>query len=158
VASDDNSGGVPYSSALTFTAVSNTTYQIAVDGWYNAVGLVALNLRPAPSNDNFADRVSILGSSVTTNGYNLGATSEPGEPNAGGLSSGKSVWWSWTTTTNWSVSLDASGSSFDTVVAVYTGTSVSNLSLVKANYGYYEGSVRFPAVAGGAYQIAVSAS
>jgi len=48
------------------------------------------DVRAAPVNDNFADRVLLVGTNVHTVGSNWGATTERGE------SRGHSVWWTWT--------------------------------------------------------------
>ena len=89
---------------------------------------------------------------------NTEATKEPGEPNHVGNVGGKSVWWSWTAPANGSVALDTVGSSFDTLLAVYTGSSVSNLTSVAAdNDSGTNGAslLTFSAVAGTEYNIAV---
>lgn len=46
---------------------------------------------------------------------------------------GKSVWWKWTATAAGQVALDTHGSGFDTLLAVYAGTSVNNLTPIAAN-------------------------
>jgi hypothetical protein len=66
-------------------------------------------------------------------GYNGLATKETGEPDHAANSGGKSVWWTWTAPANARVTLDTIGSSFDTLLAVYTGNPVSNLALVATN-------------------------
>ena len=93
---------------------------------------------------------------------NLGATSEPGEPNHAGVSGGKSIWWSWSTAIPGGVTMTTIGSDFDSVLAVYTGDSVSNLTAVASNDddpylppGTRTSRVIFNASAGIAYQIAV---
>ncbi|NEO82550.1 hypothetical protein, partial [Moorena sp. SIO4G3] len=59
------------------------------------------------SNDNFADRVLLNGTSVSTTGTNLVFTGEPGEPNHAGISSQlNSAWWSWTAAADGIVTID----------------------------------------------------
>ena len=53
-----------------------------------------LEFYPRPPNDNFTNRVHLAGTLVTTNGNNLTATREPGEPRHNQLSFGRSVWYS----------------------------------------------------------------
>jgi cytochrome c peroxidase len=89
----------------------------------------------SPTNDNFADRFVISGAgSITATGSNVGATSEPGEPfdlvNTG--SGTPSVWWTWRATCSFTVSspgsfISTSGSSFDTILGVFTGSSLASL-------------------------------
>src|SRR5436853_2666948 len=61
------------------------------------------------------------------------ATKEPGEPNHAGNPGGKSLWYCWTALTNTPMTIDTVGSTFDTLLAVYTGDSMTNLSLVVSN-------------------------
>ena len=49
----------------------------------------------AVTNDNFADATVVTGAVVHASGSNVGATTEPGEPNRLGEAS-HSVWWRWT--------------------------------------------------------------
>lgn len=123
--------------------------------------------QPAPSNDNFANAEVFNGSSETTNvtyGFNGGATRENGEPNRAGSYYGGSVWWRWTATTTRSISISTEGSSFDTLLAVYTGSSITNLATVTYNddtivhvdpANVYSSRVLFRAIAGETYYIAV---
>jgi len=66
-------------------------------------------------NDNFANRILLSGSNVTTTNQNLGATLEPGEPLHHGYYGGKSVWWRWTSPGTGFVTIDTIGSLFDTI-------------------------------------------
>jgi uncharacterized repeat protein (TIGR03803 family) len=117
---------------------------------------------PPPPNDNFSSRIAISGSSAFVIGNNFTATTEAGEPDQNGQVAGKSVWWTWTAPTSGDVSVDTSGSSFDTALGVYTGNSVSALTEVAFDAEYFTfgtpysaGHVIFPALAGTNYQIAV---
>ena len=87
----------------------------------------------APGNDNFVNARLIEGSAGTVTGSNAGATKEPGEPNHAGNGGGSSVWYTWTAPSSGAWRLDTAGSSFDTLLAVYTGTGVAALSLVASN-------------------------
>lgn len=113
-----------------------------------------------PPNDNFANSVSIAGSTGATTGTNVEATTETGEPDHVGLTFGfgKSVWWSWVAPANEDISIDTLGSDYDTLLAVYTGTSVSGLTLVVDNDDAgisLQSKVIFTAQAGTTYHIAV---
>ncbi|MGA2248755.1 MAG: immunoglobulin domain-containing protein, partial [Verrucomicrobiota bacterium] len=135
-------------------------YRVVVS---NAQGMATssnavLSIIVAPPNDMFANRISISGMTNTVLGSNILATKEPGEPNHDGLPGGASVWWTWTAPVNGSVTIDTFGSSFDTVLAVYTGTVVSNLTWIASDDDYgglLTSLVDFNAIAGTAYQIAV---
>ena len=58
------------------------------------------------------------------------ATKETGEPDHAGNPGGKSLWYCWTATTNTPVTFDTLSSTFDTLLAVYTGNNVSSLTVV----------------------------
>src|SRR5207253_1859938 len=109
-------------------------------------------------NDNFADRTVISDSSVTVSGTNVSATKEAGEPNHADNTGGTSVWWTWTAPASGSITISTAGSNFDTTLGVYTGASVSDLTVVASNddaAGVQTSLVTFDAVAGVTYQIAV---
>jgi subtilisin family serine protease len=159
VAANDNQGFFPFS-AVSFTATAGAAYQIAVDGFSGASGSVQLNLKMSvpPPNDAFASRIPLSGSSVTTTGSNDNATKESGEPLHAGNAGGKSVWWTWTTTSSGPVRIATTGSAFDTTLGIYTGTSVNALTLIAGDDdsgGWPASAVTFTAIAGTAYQIAV---
>lgn len=110
------------------------------------------------SNDLFADRKRVSGASVVACWANTFATAEPGEPAHAGQPARNSLWWSWTAPANGTVTVSTYGSSFDTRLAIYTGSAVSALSSVAANDDDGElttSRVCFGAVAGTEYQIAV---
>ena len=93
----------------------------------------------APSNDDFENRevlISTAGSLTGTNliaGANASATKRPGEPDIEGNSGGRSVWFTWSAPQNVIVTLKTQGSDFDTLLGVFTGSSLANLSLVASS-------------------------
>ena len=125
-------------------------------------GYRAVATTTGPVNDNFADRTQLTGTSVTATGASKGATKEAGEPNHGGNAGGKSVWWTWTATASGTLTIDTAGSNFDTLLGVYTGSSVSGLTLVPGGSnddnpagGTTTSKVTIQVTAGTTYQIAV---
>ena len=150
-------------STAYFNATAGTTYQIVVDGVDGSSGTFQLSLviggsDPVPPNDNFANRITLSGSSITTTNQNLGATLEPGEPLHHGYYGGKSVWWKWTSPGSGFVTIDTIGSLFDTILAVYTGSALTNLVEVASDDesgGNYTSLVTFPTKNNITYQIAV---
>ena len=112
-----------------------------------------------PANDNFSSRVAIVGAVKTVTGSNVSATKQTGEPNHAGLAGGASVWWTWTAPSNGTYTVSTRGSSFDTLLGVYTGSSVGSLVAVASDDdGLNTGTaslVSFLATSGTAYQIAV---
>jgi hypothetical protein len=112
-----------------------------------------------PPNDYFTNRTVLTGTSLTVQGNNTFATTEPGEPKIEGNSPFHSLWWSWTAPNNGTLSLSTYASSFPNLLAVYTGSSVNNLTQVAAAVSAGESGnaaqVTFLANAGTQYQTAV---
>jgi|GEM_PF-840745 len=112
-----------------------------------------------PPNDAFANRIGLSGVAASATGTNENATAETGEPDHSGTAAAvRSVWWTWTAPANGPVTLDTIGSSFDTLLAVYTGAAVDALTLRASDDdsgGNRTSRVTFDAVAGTAYQMAV---
>ena len=130
VASNDDSPGIGTGSSVSFATTPGTVYRVAVDGFGGKVGGFFLSWRSAPPNDNFADRIALAGASGTRTGdSSFGATLEPGE-DFHGLAS---AWYSWTPPADGTYKLSTIGSSFDTVLSVFTGTSIESLELVRTN-------------------------
>ena len=94
----------------------------------------------------------------TVIGVNSNATKEFSEPNHGGNAGGKSIWWMWTAPFSGRATLSTTGSNFDTLLAVYTGSAVNGLTTINSsdNDGTNVTSrVTFNCVAGTAYAVAV---
>jgi uncharacterized repeat protein (TIGR01451 family) len=121
--------------------------------------LISLNgLLTLPASDNFANRLPMLNLLNLVSYSNVGATSEPGEPLHAGVPGGHSVWFTYTPLLSGVVTFSTAGSSFDTLLAVYTGNNLTNLTTVASDDdsgGYYTSLVTFNAVAGTQYSIAV---
>ena len=117
----------------------------------------------APANDNFASRIALSGAVVTTSGSTVEATTEAGEPfhyTSGQTNGGHSVWWSWTAPVSGQSTITTAGSSYDTILAIYTGAAVNALTLITNNdddsvLGTATSRTVFNATAGTTYQIAV---
>ncbi len=111
------------------------------------------------SNDDFENRIPLGGGNASVTGHTIGKTMQPGEPLHAGIAGGKSAWWSWTPTANATATISTSGSGVDTLLGVYTGTSVGALSIIAAHDNVSGGdltsTVTFAATAGTEYQIAV---
>jgi TolB protein len=139
VASNDDAGADYLTSTVGFAATAGTTYQIRVDGFRGDTGTIDLHLRETqgagPANDSFANAIPLDGRTATRTGdTNVGASLETGEPaTVDGAPTGRSIWYRWTAPASGSLSLDTGGSSFDTLLAVYTGNTVSDLTEVAVN-------------------------
>ncbi len=170
---DDGCGETGAGSLVTFVADAGVTYRIAVDGWSPpspspARGHIVLRIAPGdggPPNDDFADAEPLAGSlPIPAAGTTARATKEPGEPDHAGDPGGHSVWYRWTAQASGPITVDACGSGFDTVLAVYTGSALDALNLLegrnRGNFDLRYGGciVSFRALAGETYRIAIDAS
>ena len=112
----------------------------------------------AATNDAFANAQVITGNSGTVTATNTSATKQTGEPNHAGNAGGASIWYAWTPTVGGSVTIDTAGSSFDTIMGVYTGTAVNALTTVASNDdapSLVTSRVTFTVAAGTTYRIAI---
>ena len=116
-------------------------------------------VQPAPANDAFSASQALGGASGTTSGTTVGATKETGEPSHAGNAGGGSIWYRFTAASSGPVTINTTGSGFDTLLGVYTGAAVSGLTAVASNddnpAGGLQSLVSFSAVAGTTYRIAV---
>ena len=136
VASNDNSTVGETTSLVSFPVTSGMTYRIAVDGKGGASGAINLKgelAQVGPVNDNFEKAFFLIGNTFSVGGSNVGSTVQIGEPKHAGERGGKSVWWSWTAPANGTLTLTTNGSSYDTLLAVYTGSEAAALSVVGSN-------------------------
>jgi hypothetical protein len=83
-----------------------------------------------PTNDNFANAETVSGMQVHITRSNVMATKESGEPNHAQNIGGKSVWFKWTAPMSrvMSFSTNRSATNIDTLLTVYTGTTLNGLS------------------------------
>ncbi|MFZ4856651.1 MAG: S8 family peptidase [Desulfuromonadaceae bacterium] len=139
-----------------------TSSGVSVTDSRNGFTTPRLNLLAAvspPPSDLFSDRSIINGDIGALTAQNFNATAETGEPNHAGVVGNRSVWWSWTAPNSGVATINTHGSTFDTLLAVYSGTALSNLISLAANVNDGSAdntsSVLFVAEAGTTYQIAV---
>ena len=101
----------------------------------------------------------IEGRSGEVRGNNTAATRQPLERDHAGLPGGASIWYRWTAPGTGEVTIDTDASSIDTILAVYTGTSLGDLHEVPANDDAADPNtqhrVLFAATEGTTYRIAV---
>jgi hypothetical protein len=154
-----NDNDVWMTSRVCFPVSAGTTYMIAVDGYGGDVSDVVLRWAapgcdPRPPNDDFAAAQSLNGLASPVSGTNRGATREQrGEPGYG-----RSVWYALTPACTGSAAIDTAGSTFDTLLSVYTGMTVQALTEVARNDDARDdltSRVSFSASAGTTYMVAV---
>ncbi|MCA9189929.1 MAG: hypothetical protein KDA99_30100, partial [Planctomycetales bacterium] len=123
-------------SEVAFSAQAGTTYKIAVAGaaapFFGNADL-QLNFTAAPPlNDNFANAARVSQGRLPPLDMS-GATRETNEPLHLGNPSVASVWYTWTAPAYGELRLSTAGSNFDTILALYTGTSVDSLTVLATN-------------------------
>jgi hypothetical protein len=101
--------------------------------------------------------LSGVGGSVTASTIN--ASKEAGEPYHAGVPDGKTVWYRWVAAAAGLACFDTVGSDFDTLIAAYQGSTVSNLIKVKGNNDIdnltRQSRIIFRTVAGQDYKLVV---
>ncbi|RYG69724.1 hypothetical protein EON80_09275, partial [bacterium] len=156
------------SAIIEFRAQAGTTYTITVDGMFyprtettppfTDTGNITFSwqFHRSPANDNYASAQLISGNSGSATGNTLGSFYEDNEPTHIGRDS--SVWFKWTAPANGAVTFDTIGSTFDTTLVAFTGSSVGSAQAVaQGNDGGGEGRSKLPftVVGGTTYYITV---
>ena len=112
-----------------------------------------------PANDNFEERAGLSGRKVSLAGFtNVGATAEKGERRHYYSRPFQTVWFTWTAPRNGRADIWLRGSSFDTVMAVYRGSTLTNQKRVARDDdsgGKLTSRVRFNVRKGRNYQFVV---
>jgi len=145
----------------TFSAIRGKTYFIAVDSQTGTGGTYEFSLISTtipPRNDFFSNAQILSGNSGAVAGDNEGATRENNEPRHANNNGGASVWYAWRAPASGLVTFDTFGSNFDTLLGVYTGNLVDQLSTVASNDNAgssTQSRVTFDARRGSIYFIAV---
>ena len=130
-ANDDESSSVK-TSKVTFNVVAGTTYQIAIDSKGPATGLVLLRFGLLASNNDFASAQLVSGRSWAVKAENRSATREGNEPRIRNNTGGRSVWYRWVAPATRRYHIASYSDDFDTMLGIYTGSSLGALSEVAA--------------------------
>jgi len=127
-------------SMLTFDVVDARSfglYEVVVEEPDMAIVSEPAVVRPAGTQsiaaDNFAERRMLEANNGSLHSTTFGAKAEPGEPMSTDLPGGRSVWFAWHPTEPGIATFDTFGSGFDTLLAVYEGTSLMSLQRVAAD-------------------------
>jgi len=113
-----------------------------------------------PGHDSFTNRIALSGVAPSISGSNREATVDPGEAMHGGNPGGSSVWYSWTAPKGGTVLLSVTATNFFPLADVYTGASISALTVVAGRDFALDTTNRvmtlhFEAVANREYSVAV---
>lgn len=121
-------------------------------------GVLMVTATLLPGADRFAQGQPIAAISNTVLGFSFEATREIGEPVHRSLATSNSVWYVWKAPLSGVVTFNTRGSTFDTVLAVYTGTDLKTLTeLVSDDDGgeFHTSQVSWNAQAGTEYRIVI---
>ncbi len=159
---------IPGATAPSYNAASSTlanagSYSVSVNNPFGSVtsSSALLTVEPEsvrPPNDRFADAVVLSGASGKVTGTNSKASGEPGEPDHAAASSPlDSIWFRWTAPADGTFSADTFGSSFDTTLALYTGTEVFLLTEIASNddQNAVQSFISAPVTGGQTYYLAI---
>lgn len=141
--------------SVTMTVTATATNKVG------ATNQVFYTILPPPPNDYFTNATKVPAAGAVYLANNRFATLEPGEPTHAVATAAASLWWSWAPTSDTNVFIDTTGSAIDTVLAVYTGTAISNLQVVARTNDIgsrKQAYLSLPAQAGIAYRIAVASA
>ncbi len=137
----------------------NTTYYWSIraknsDGTARSPTSRFTTVTPAPQNDHFSMATRVSGRSGRARGSNVGATMESGESGLGD----KSVWWRWQAPISGRLTVDTTGSNFNKILGVYTGTRISSLRSLAENddTNGQQSRVMLDVTAGTTYQFRVA--
>ncbi|HVY70083.1 MAG TPA: hypothetical protein VHH73_09150, partial [Verrucomicrobiae bacterium] len=139
----------PPSDLTDFTVITNLVVNYIVN--------------PRPQNNIFTNAFKFDPSGGIMTGSNVFANLEASEPAHAQVAGGAaSVWWTWSPPVTTNVLIDTAGSSFNPVLAVYTGSSVASLTPVASStndpINHLQANVVFNATRGTTYRIAVSSA
>lgn len=146
------------SASLADAGLYSVVVRDDVDSLESASVLVSARLPALALSDRFADRTVSVLRQYTGATTNLTATHEPDEPLHAQKPGTNSLWMTWRAPASGVATFRTVGSSFDTLLAVYTGTELRSLRPVAANDDrdlFLTSEVRFNVDAGVDYQIAV---
>ncbi|MCW2927820.1 MAG: hypothetical protein JWM86_1788 [Thermoleophilia bacterium] len=146
---------------VRFAGVIGTPYRIRVESGFceaNNSSPIGINIVQQPPHDNLAAAIPVTAWSTSVSESSVEATKEVDEPNHGTAPTGASVWYDWTPPSSGAATLTLFGSSFDTALGVYTGSSMNGLTTIGTSDdsgSSQQSIVNFNAVAGTTYHVAV---
>jgi uncharacterized repeat protein (TIGR02543 family) len=142
---------------LLFYVQTDQNYGTLTSFNIDDVSLVAGTTADIPANDDFTNAAVIAADGVTNIVTTTYASRENGEPYIAGNKGGHSLWWTWTAPANGTVTINTSGSGFNTLLGVYTGTALTNLTVLTNSDGFKLASgvayLKFNVSEGTQYQI-----
>ena len=150
--------------ALRLEVTEGTVYRVAVDGNGGATGNVVLNWFPTPTppNDHFANAEGLGGRAGWVHPTTFGATRQAGEPDHASAGGSHSIWYRFKAPASGTLTVWTEDTWFDTVLAAYTGSTVTGLTEVARDddsggtwNGYGASKLTLTVTRGTVYRLAV---
>ena len=130
----DPGPAAPRPNRVRFLAQSGGTYHIQVDASTAVLGRFDFKWwQGPPANDRFADAQYVDSGVYRFALSSVHATREAGEPHHAGNPGGRSVWMPYVGEISRGLAISTEGSEFDTLLAIYTGDSLSNLTEIASS-------------------------
>jgi hypothetical protein len=165
IAPDVGTNDSIYSANLSVPLATNDltlSFRVTAPGKTNSTNVVTYSVVPVPVNDYFTNAIKAPPAGAAYLSNNKFGTKETGEPqHAGVATAAASLWWNWSPSSTTNVFIDTTGSAIDTVLAVYTGSTVSGLTQVVATNDVglkQQAYLNFNATGGASYRIAVASA
>lgn len=143
----------PYSLAWTNVGGGNFTLTAtAVDNQGQTWPSPPVTMNAVPVNDDFSHATPLIGTDFSVTGTTIGAGREPGEPGLIYYGQDQTIWYTWTAPAAGVYYLNLTSFWFGQMT-VYTGTSLTNLTLVGSESYFSDYPLQINATAGATYQI-----
>jgi hypothetical protein len=143
--------------ATIATGTTNWTAAVALQPDLNVITITAVDAAgnvsvptilevdyevPTVANDFFVSAANfpLSGTSGVVSNNNANATKENGEPDIAGDAGGKSLWWSFKPTSDGVLTLNTTNSTFDTLLGLFTGPDVADLTAIAEDDDAYPGA------------------
>jgi hypothetical protein len=134
-----NDDSCDFQSEVVISATAGSTYLIEVGGYdsYKGAGVLTIKcpVQPCkPVNDNYANALVI--GNVTNLAFNTSCATLDGQSLCKPGNAGPNIWYLYTATCTGQATVSLCGSSFDTILAVYDGSTPLQSNILKCNDDY----------------------
>lgn len=161
--SEPTTNSTLYTAPFTLSTTTTVRAKAFKSGMIDSTTASATYTSIRPPNDLFDHAIALSGASGSTTGTNVDATKETGEPSHAMIATAtNSVWWTWTAPSTGVLRVDTLRTSFDTVLAAYTGPSVNALTVLSSNDDFryadnvYQSLISFTVKSNMTYYLAVA--
>lgn len=127
---DDGYATIDDSGVLTVDVTPISRWVTVVAEFGGKTDQLTVTVEASPENDDFDNAIVIAGLSGSIEGSNVGASLEDGEPLSDSFAVQRTVWYKWTASYDGKANFDTIGTSFDTLMGIYTGADVAVLQRI----------------------------